>query len=271
MNVEALGIVIVAVCISLALMPAGASDFTLEIFGNANMDDTIDELDVEYVQGIIDGTNDETEFADANCDGEIDEEDIAQIEQIIAGEETELTVIDSANRVVTLKMPVNKVVVAYMGPHEPMIILAKDKIAGWEGGIPKYRGDIVEKAGLEEIPIVGEGFDGSGLDYEKILEIDPDIILATSYWAEEVSNKLTKIPVIALDFDEAGAEDMIKEFRKLGIIVGNTEKAEEVIEWIQNYEGIIEERTKDLGEDEMPSYYLEAWSKQYVTLGSNGS
>jgi len=66
MNIEALGIVIVGLCISLALMPAGASDFTLEIFGNANMDDTIDELHIEYVQGIIDGTDDETELSDAN-------------------------------------------------------------------------------------------------------------------------------------------------------------------------------------------------------------
>ena len=42
-----------ALSTSLAVMPASASDFTLEIFGNANMDDTIDELDIEYVPWVI--------------------------------------------------------------------------------------------------------------------------------------------------------------------------------------------------------------------------
>jgi iron complex transport system substrate-binding protein len=251
-----------------------AEDFTLGIFGNANMDAKVDEDDISYLQGIIDGKNEKTKLADANFDGKVDENDAIMIEEIINGEEKELTVIDSANRTVTVKMPVANVVIAYMGPHEPMIILAKEKIAGWEGGIPKYRGDIVEKAGLEDVPLVGEGLDGSGLDYEKILEINPDIILATSFCAKEIADKINEtgnqgIPVIALDFDEAGTQEMIQEFRKLGLIVGNEEKAEEVVDWILKYDGIIENRTNNLPESEIPTYYLEAWSKQYVTLGSN--
>ena len=51
---------------TLAVMPANAADCTLGIFGNANMDDTIDEDDIAYVEGIIEGTNEETELADAN-------------------------------------------------------------------------------------------------------------------------------------------------------------------------------------------------------------
>lgn len=46
---------------------------------------TLDEEDIEYVHGIIEGTNEVTELADANYDGDVDEEDIAQIEQIIDG------------------------------------------------------------------------------------------------------------------------------------------------------------------------------------------
>lgn len=251
-----------------------AEDSTLGVFGNANMDANVDEEDISYLQGIIDGKNEKTKLADANFDGKIDEKDALMIEKIIDGTENELTVIDSANRTVTVKMPVTKVVVAYMGPHEAMAILAKQKIAGWEGGIPKYRGDLVEKAGLEDVPIVGEGLDGSGLDYEKILEINPDVVLATSFCANEIADKISEsgqegIPVIALDFDEAGTQDMIQEFRKLGLIVGNEEKAEEVVNWLLKYDGIIENRTNSLPESEIPTYYLEAWSKQYVTLGSN--
>jgi hypothetical protein len=40
--------------ILLALIPVSdASSWTLEIFGNVNLDDTIDEADVSYVEGIL--------------------------------------------------------------------------------------------------------------------------------------------------------------------------------------------------------------------------
>jgi iron complex transport system substrate-binding protein len=78
--------------------PSFASDYTLEIFGNANNDDTINQDDIEYVRGIIAGTNEVSELADANYDSRIDEEDAKHIELIINSEEKELTIKDSANR-----------------------------------------------------------------------------------------------------------------------------------------------------------------------------
>lgn len=43
-------------CMLQAALPAVGTDYTLGIFGNANMDDTIDENDVAYVEGVIKGT-----------------------------------------------------------------------------------------------------------------------------------------------------------------------------------------------------------------------
>ncbi len=66
-----------ALCLSLVVMPAGADGDlfsqaykdTLTVYGNANLDEIIDEDDIEYVRWIIDETEDETQFADANYDG----------------------------------------------------------------------------------------------------------------------------------------------------------------------------------------------------------
>jgi len=259
-----------ALCVLLAIMPAVASDFTLQIFGNANMDDTIDELDIEYVQGILDGSNEETELADANYDGEVDDEDIEQIEQILNGDNKELTLTDSANRTVTLKTPIRKVVVARMGPHEPAIILAKDRIVGISEGIKQYRKDIVERTGIMDMPSVGYSL-GGGLDYEKIIELDPDLVLITSetHLVEEVPNNLpTTIPVVSLDFDRAGAKKMASEIQMLGTILGEKEKADELTNFILKYEGIVEDRTADLGDDDKPFFYIETYA-DFVTYGSN--
>ena len=52
-------------------LPAAASDYTLEIFGNANEDDTINMQDVTYTELIILEYRDRTELADGKYDGKI--------------------------------------------------------------------------------------------------------------------------------------------------------------------------------------------------------
>ena len=93
---------------SLPILACG-SHLTLKIYGNANLDDTIDQRDVDYVEGIINGTQEYSELADANNDGNIGQEDIAQIEDIVAGRETNLILKDTANRTVSIdpKLPIN--------------------------------------------------------------------------------------------------------------------------------------------------------------------
>jgi|GEM_PF-4022682 len=68
----AFGISVMVLCVSMTFMPANASDFPLSVFGNANMDDTIDEKDVAYVEGVIKGTNPATNLSNANHNGRID-------------------------------------------------------------------------------------------------------------------------------------------------------------------------------------------------------
>ena len=53
--------------------------FTLGIYGNANMDGTIDEMDIAYVEGVINATNASTNLSDANYDGKVDSSDLDQI------------------------------------------------------------------------------------------------------------------------------------------------------------------------------------------------
>ena len=115
------------------IMPGNASDYSLAIFGNANMDDTIDERDIEYVDGVINGTNAATNLSDANYDGRVDEEDIDQIKLIIQGEDKETTIIDSMDRIVTVKKPVERIVTTHSHHIEAMraIQLEMNKIGNY--------------------------------------------------------------------------------------------------------------------------------------------
>ena len=109
-----------ALCLSLTVTPVvadwdsfhRADKNTLAVYGNANLDNVIDEDDIEYVQWILDGKENETKFADANYDGQIGEDDIVHIRAIITGNETELTLLDMAGRAVTVPGSIERVVSA---------------------------------------------------------------------------------------------------------------------------------------------------------------
>ena len=55
------------------------------VYGNANMDNRVDEDDIEYLKLIISGEKKETKYADANQDEVIDEKDIQVVRDIIDG------------------------------------------------------------------------------------------------------------------------------------------------------------------------------------------
>ncbi|MGQ9469854.1 MAG: hypothetical protein ACUVTD_08600 [Nitrososphaerales archaeon] len=81
---------------------AKGGGFILEIYGNANEDDTIDARDITYTKLIIFGKKPETGLADAKYDGSINVLDVIQVKLIILGKEAKLTLIDSANRTITI-------------------------------------------------------------------------------------------------------------------------------------------------------------------------
>ena len=105
--------VLAALSIFFAL-PVCGDDYVLNIFGNANLDGTIDQDDAAYIKSIIDGVGASTDLADANFDGQIDEADVSKVQDIINGTESSLTVLDGNGKPITIVMPVERVVVEYV-------------------------------------------------------------------------------------------------------------------------------------------------------------
>ena len=102
----------------LLILPATASDQCLSIYGNANKDNTINMMDVTYTELIILEYEDITKYADAKYDNNIDILDVTQIELVILGKEKKLTFVDSADRIVTTEMPIERVAIGHLGDAE---------------------------------------------------------------------------------------------------------------------------------------------------------
>jgi iron complex transport system substrate-binding protein len=266
---------LIALMASVSTLGTGSEDnygdiYTLKVFGNANLDNTIDEKDAAYIDGVIKGINVATNLSDANYDGKIDEEDITQIENIMENKEKQLTIVDNVERVVTLKMPLERVVIARMGTVEEALISieATDKIVGITTEIKESRKIIAEAGGMMDLPEVGYGKD---LDYEMILKLNPDIVYIDEYYQKVVAEKLKElpgtIPVVTLELGVPDSKRVIPGIKMLGVMFGKENEADKVIDWFEKYDNIVKDRTKGLDPEEMPSFYIEG--DDWYTFGSD--
>ena len=249
----------IALCLLLLASPVAASDYTLGIFGNANEDDTINMQDVTYTELIILEYRDRTELADAKYDGEIDILDMTQIALIILGREKELTLVDGVDRAVTVNIPIERIVGASTaGPARTFRALgAVDKLVGINGMIKK---DAFYPE-LHDLPSVG----WPGPDYEAIVALEPDVVIAgRTDWEYVEKLEPLGIPVVLYDCAGSGTpSEYYMELRIYGIMLGNTERAEEYINFLQSDLDIIEERTNELKPEEKKTVYYEFQTRGY--------
>jgi len=221
---------LIALAASICTFGAG-SNFALEIFGNANMDDTIDEKDIKYLESIINGSSHTTEFADVNLDGEINQNDKELMEKIIEDDEEEITIIDDLGKTVTIRRPIERIILLQhnMCLYETLRALnVENKVIGctdyfvnlssnWDSSYVYFP----KLAEAENIGSVSEP------DKEKVVSLKPDVILTDGLAPSiDLSNELLGVPVISMDVRMNTLE---KNTKKYGYIFDEREKADEYI------------------------------------------
>jgi|WetSurMetagenome_2_1015567.scaffolds.fasta_scaffold02141_2 iron complex transport system substrate-binding protein len=258
----------VILCASAFILPALAGSFTLKIYGNANMDNVIDEKDAEYIRGIVSGTQHPTMFSDTNLDGTINENDAALAEKIVNGKEENLTIIDSANSTITVKYPIKTLVSLNQHSAECIKILGEEeKIIGVE----QYVADKTEFfPDLSKLPVVKSGSD---CDFEKILSLHPEVAIAYG-WNGAVSSSLEyskslepHVTVIGLNLYQP--YNISQEMAQLGYLMGNPQRAYEFIDFYESYLDTIKEKVSQIPEEKRTRVYLE--QNTDFTAASNGS
>ena len=246
-----------AVCVLLLASPALASAGYSKIYGNANEDDILDMRDVTYIKLVIFGKKPETKFADANNDGKISMLDIGQTKLIILGKEKKLTLVDLADRTVTVPRPIERIVSPSDDGTRTIVQLgAVDKLVGVSSShFKSYEMLIAGKAypQLKELPNVG--YKGQE-DLELIVSLKPNVIFGSSSYADSMQEK-TSIPVICLSI--SGSLDF-EAHRLTGKVIEKGKEAEELISYAHKKINEITEVTSEIPEDEKPKVYLAMWT-----------
>ncbi|MGB4087760.1 ABC transporter substrate-binding protein [Methanothrix sp.] len=268
---------LLAVGLLASIASSVAADFTLEIFGNANMDETIDDADIAYVEEVIRGTKESTNLTDANNDGTIDERDIEQIRQIIDGSAKELTFIDYDGVLKTVHLPVRRIIPTYSYITWGVEMLgAKDRIIAVDESVRDE--ELTVFPDLKDLPSIGSSSD---YDKEKIIELQPDAVLVfTRKWLTAGSN-----PNLEKDIEAACPNCTVfalmprnigtfkAEMAKLSYILGNKDAGNELIQWYEGYMGNIAAKIEEIPEEDRPRLFhtdndqLAAGKTSYHTYG----
>ena len=262
---------LISVCAMLVLCSAfalGANDaktgsdssagYILHIFGNANMDENIDEQDLACIQGIIDGKEKATELADADLNGKIDQSDIDQVKSIINGTEKEITIIDSGNRTVTVKQPLERLVIYTHQCAEILQLLGvDDKVVGVRDTFAEQPNRFPK---LSKVQSIGNGGEP---DVEAVLKAKPDAVIAYTFYPkkEALDDKVpTDVKMLKFDCECSGlGPDAMREKVKLfGYLFGARDKAEQYLKWHDKCLSMVEEKVKSIPDDKKVRVYLES-------------
>lgn len=265
-------------CISIFISLIGISIASYEpaIYGDANQDSHIDQKDVDYVAGIIKGTNERTELSDANYDDKIDEADIIQIKQIIAGNQTKLTLLDMDNRSVTIPQPANRVLGIGFGFIENTMFAlgVKDKVVG-TGGAVRSNSQTTQYLMPELGKLPNAGSPTESINYETVAAANPDLVIARKsvYFPDQTEKAVTMIekmgiPVVILEdpnhFHTSDINTIYQEIGLIGRIFNRTDSAQRIINKMDESVSMIVERTEDIEEGDRPKVL-------FCGLGSNSS
>lgn len=176
-----------------------------------------------------------------------------------------MEVTDILDREVTVPTDVERVVGVASGSVRMLSYLeATDMIVGVEDVETKSPFTPYQFAhpGLSSLPVIGPKHGG---DAEMILAQEPDVVFYSCSQIETASedtmdNLQTKtgIPVIAIDLGDLDARKDVfhSSLRLMAEVLDKEEKAEEVIDFIDETLEDLNERTKDIPDSEKPNVYI---------------
>ncbi|PWR74546.1 iron ABC transporter substrate-binding protein [Methanospirillum stamsii] len=185
---------------------------------------------------------------------------------VTAADDGPVTITDDLGRTITLDKPADRIGYTRYNVAEAIkLIDAWDKVVARDGTIsdptlcpinPKFYPN------LEKIPAISDPNDFFTLDYEKIMEIKPEVMIipcttdvSVDRIQEVIDTLEPEIPVVALNFDSPVS--MGDTIVKLGQITGNEEEAQQYLDFYNEIYSTIKEKTDSLPGDEKPEVFLK--------------
>ena len=170
-----------------------------------------------------------------------------------------LEMTDQAGRVVRIEKIPEKII--SLAPSNTEIVYAlglEDRLVG----VTEYC-DYPEAA--KEKPQVG-GF--STVDIEKVVEIQPDLILATNIHKDEVTPQLKRLGLTVLTLDPKTVDEILEAINLIGRFTGKTKAASQLTTEMENRIKAVTDKTLALPEAQRPAVFYILWHDPLRTVSA---
>ncbi|MCD6406838.1 ABC transporter substrate-binding protein [Candidatus Aerophobetes bacterium] len=167
---------------------------------------------------------------------------------------TKIISTDLEGRKIAVPYPIERIIVTDDTVADVVRLFGRQRcVVGIEESIPG-RGYFPE---MSRKVITGNQW--RGLNWEKILQLKPDIILISDHPActSKIINQAKRFNIPVLPLRWRFPEDQDKTVRMLGEIFGEEGKAEKFIQWKNNKLQIVKRRVENIKEEERLKAYLE--------------
>lgn len=207
----------------------------------------------------------------AGCNPSVPQSTIAP-ENIPAPTETETTVqetssaetvtfIDALDREVTIKYPAMKIVSLAPSVTESLFAIgAGNQVIG--------RTDYCDfPEGVAEIPTIG-GFSSSSISIEKIISLEPDLVIGGSTLQGETIQALDKAGISTFVTQPSNLDETIKSIILLGRISGHYEEALNVAGQMQTRVDSVKKSVSNIPQSQHPTVFYEVWHEPLMTTNN---
>ena len=236
-----------AACIALMIGSAFAQETNIP--GDSNGDKIISAEEVTSAEKLA-------------KEGKLSEDELQEIKHI--HEKYPITVIDSANRTVTIYKPVKRLISQGTYAYEAISLLnAQDRLSAVTNTAQRVYGFI---PGINGKPTVGEYRE---IDYEKVIENQPDLyIVGSNKTLSDIETKLEPLgtAIVVLGFSKMKMFE--GEFRTLAKLLEENESVEEYLAWRNDHIRMIQDKTADI-KHKLRVY--NEYSDMAWTTGTDGS
>lgn len=182
------------------------------------------------------------------------------VTMVVSADEYPVTITDAMGREITIDKPFEKIASNGNSVCEALIINGDwDKVVARDS----YSNDPVFYPHIDSIPIISSKNGLSDVNYEKIVELSPDVLLMhySENMGEENLWNIVKtlepdIPVIYLDF--TNPDTFNENLVKLGKITGNTQGTERYLEYYTDIINKVKEKTSKLSDEMKPNVFMKA-------------
>lgn len=192
-------------------------------------------------------------------------------EWLVENTDDHIIIIDAIGREVSISKPVGSIASLLSSGNEAIRLLGS-----WDlvVAIDCWTVDKTMYSGLDELPVLNEG-SGGNVDYEKLFELDPEVLFVPGGPGIDVQGIIEKvypeIPVVVFDFMDI--ELLSVSIEKMGKILGKEAKADKFKVFNDSLLSVIGGRIQTLKDSGKPRVFLKSngWTPDQLCTMTNKS